>query len=301
MPGDRWLSFARAWFAPATMAHTIEPLVADWRHELAQARGSRRWLVVARGHLALGRSVGSCLLRDLPRPLPLGVGPAAWIVAEIFAALGTFIIGLLVAWSAPRESIWLLIPANLAVALPLAAVPLLIIVTRRWNVEPRAARWLGVRTALVMTAVMVVLAGWIMPDFNQQWRERAVGRDVGRPVTVGFREMTLSQLVTPAVGEANERARRREVHNRLSVIAMPISLTILGLAVSRRVWRVLSGAVGWWILAAFLWFTVLPLANTYLGRSPVAHLAPWSPHLVLLLLSRGLAARQRHEQAALAR
>jgi hypothetical protein len=285
MLGDRWLSVARTWLDEGVVDRTIEPLVADWQHELAATRGHRRLLLVARGHVALARSVIVCGLRDLRRPLPMSISLGAWLVAEIFVALGTLITLGLTAWSAPHESIWLMIPANLALAVPLAAVPLLIIVTRHWSVEPRTARWLGVRTAFILTALNLVLAGWIMPDFNQQWREAAdAGRD-GRPIAVGFREMTLPQLLTPTTGDGNERARRREMHNRLAVIVMPISLSVLGLAVSRRVRTAILGAVGWWILTAFLWFTVLPVGNGLLRATAVAHLGSWSPHATMLLIS----------------
>ena len=179
MRGDRWLSFARDWLDEGVIERSIEPLVADWQHELSASGVGRARLVVVRGHLALARCVLSCLLRDVRRPLPQGVGTAAWLVAEAFATLGAIIIGVIFEWSTQsRLPFGLMLPANLAIALPLAAVPLIIIVTRRWSVTDRTARWLAVRTAVIMTVLMVPLAGWIVPSTGQQWRASAAGRPV---------------------------------------------------------------------------------------------------------------------------
>ena len=38
MPGERWLQFAGAWFDERTITLVIEPLIADWRQDLALHR-----------------------------------------------------------------------------------------------------------------------------------------------------------------------------------------------------------------------------------------------------------------------
>ena len=122
MHRDRWLSFARHWLDEGVVERSIEPLVADWQHELSTSTGRGRFAVV-RGHLALARCVLSCLLRDMRRPLPQGVGAPAWLVAEAFATLGVIIIGMIFEWSTQRRLPFAsMLPANLAIALPLATV-----------------------------------------------------------------------------------------------------------------------------------------------------------------------------------
>ena len=72
---------------------------------------------------------------------------------------------------------------------------------------------------------------------------------------------------------------------------MPIGLTVLGLAASRRVRRVIAGAVGWWIFGAFFWLTLLPVTVWLFRFTPVSNLAPWGPHVALLILSHVLTRR----------
>jgi hypothetical protein len=292
MLGDRWLSFARAWLDEGTIERTLEPLVADWRHENASTRGWRAATVNLRGQLAILQSMAACLLSQLGRPLPAGSGARAWLLIETFAAVGTG--GLMMLFSpGPGTAVEFvaLLPATLCVSLPLAIVPMLILTSARRDMPQRARRWLALRTAVVVTVVLLALAGWITPGFNQQWREQHAPADVPRPILRGDRELTLSQLSAPGASlMVNERHRRREVHNRIAVILSPITLSVLGLAIARRARRPLLSAIVWWLVTPAAWSLVLGGASSQMRQMPIAHLAPWVPHLVLLLASAATSA-----------
>jgi hypothetical protein len=121
----------------------------------------------------------------------------------------------------------------------------------------------------------------VIPSSNQDWRELHAPADAPRPILRGNRELTLPELFVPRVSPmVTEPIRKREAHNRMAVILMPITLCALGIAASRRVRRPLYGALTWWIFAAALWFLTLPIAYGALSRTFFEDLAPWAPHLV---------------------
>ncbi len=99
MVGGHWLRFARNWLDESTVDCVIEPMVADWQHELRAANGMASVTVRFRGHLALARSVVSCLLRQSRQPLPDGVAVKAWYLVEAFATLGVFLVTVIAAYT----------------------------------------------------------------------------------------------------------------------------------------------------------------------------------------------------------
>lgn len=310
MVGGHWLRFARLWLDESTVDCVIEPMVADWQHELRVTNGMASVTVRFRGHLALARSVMSCLLRQSRQPLPDGVAVKSWFLVEAFALLGVFLVAVITAYSSAsvsRAPFAVAFSGSLTMALPLAAVPLLVTMTRRWMITPQVARWLAVRTALLLTLAMVPLAGWIAPRAHLGWRESVVGHELPH----SLRQMTLPELWVRNYGSspANSAAQRREANSRLSMILMPISLSVLGLAAARArrhrsitIARAIGGATLWWIVGAVIWFGSL-LATAVLLRAaafdPLAWtplLAPLGPHVALLLISVTFSRlRQEHE------
>jgi hypothetical protein len=283
MTGERWLRFARAWFDEPTIESVVEPLVADWQHEAATLGTSRRLRTHLRWQIAVVRSLAACFADHVRKPLPPGLGSGAWLMVEGFATLGAIVLAVPIYRTAPNLALGLgtILPSALGVSLPLAAVPMLVLVTVRRGITARASRWLAVRAALILTTVMVPLAGWVIPSSNQDWRELHAPADAPRPILRGNRELTLPELFVPRVSPmVTEPIRKREAHNRMAVILMPITLCALGIAASRRVRRPLYGALTWWIFAAALWFLTLPIAYGALSRTFFEDLAPWAPHLV---------------------
>jgi hypothetical protein len=301
MVGTHWLRFARRWLDERTVDVVIEPLVADWQHEV---RASDRLTSIAvrfRGHLALARSVLACLLQQSRQPLPSGVAVKAWFIVEAFATLGVLLVMVIAAYTSDmsRAPLGVILPASLTLALPLAAVPLLVAMTRLRAVTPQVARWLAVRTALLLTLAMIPLAGWIAPQTHLGWRESLVGHELPH----SLRQMTLTELVASNYGSsaALSAAKRHETNYRLSTILMPISLSVFGLAAARArrrasaaIGRAIGGATLWWITGAVLCVGALPAINVLLQATgfntfPWTPLAPWGSHVALLLSSVTLA------------
>ena len=159
MAGEGWLRWSRAWFDERTIESVIEPLVADWQHEAATG-ASPRLRTQLRWQLAIARSFIVCFVDHARRPSPSGVLLRAWLIGAVFAALGALLLpAIFQVRNVPLDSLWL---TGLAISLPLAAVPLLILVTQVCDLSPPAARWLAIRTALVATLVMMPLAGWMV-------------------------------------------------------------------------------------------------------------------------------------------
>ena len=310
MAGRNWLRFARNWVDEPTVDRMIEPLVADWQHELRTVQGWTSVTVRLRGHLALARSVLSCLLRQSRQPLPGGVAVKAWYLVEAFSSLGVLLVWVVLSYTqseGSRPPFDIALPGTLTVVLPLVAVPLLVAMTRIWHVTPQVARWLAVRTALLLTLAMVPLAGWIAPRVHHGWRESVVGHQL----PLALHQMTLPELWAGSGDDSLvlSTARRHQVHNRLSIIVMPISLSVLGLAVARirrragvTIARAIGGATLWWITAALVWFASFPATAALLSAAnldPVAWaFAPWGTHVAMLLISVALVRlRPEHEPA----
>lgn len=308
MVGGHWLRFARIWLDESTVDCVIEPMVADWQHELRSVQGWASMMVRLRGHLAIGRSLVACLLQQARQRLPDGVAVKAWHLVEAFATLGVLLVTVIAAYTSDmsRAPFGVILTASLTLALPLAAVPLLVTMTRLGAVTPQVARWLAVRTALLVTLAMVPLAGWIAPRTHLGWRESVVGHELPH----SLRQMTLTELVVSKYGSsaALSAAQRRETNYRLSTILMPISLSVFGLAAARArrrasaaIGRAIGGATLWWITGAVLCVGSLPAINVLLQATGFntftwTPLAPWGSHVALLLASVTIARLRREAE-----
>ncbi len=148
------------------------------------------------------------------------------------------------------------LPGSLTLALPLVAVPLLVMMTRRWNVTPQVARWLAVRTALLLTLAMVPLAGWIAPRAHLGWRESVVGHELPH----SLRQMTLTELWAGSYGSSAGQFGGTKARGQQSALDDPDAHQPErprpgGGAARRRhasatIARAIGGATLWWITSA---------------------------------------------------
>lgn len=269
MPGRRLLAMASAWFDEATVSRVFEPLIADWQREHVTLSGVGRARSVLRVCGCFATTFVLSLPWQLKRALPERMVLSGWIATEAFAAAGVIaLIYLFYGFDGPAAGY--LLPAALGMALPLAIVPAAVIVSRIGG--PVETRTMVLRLALMVMVVLVPLLAWIMPATNQTWR--VVQRPVHEVVLRGPREITLPELLSsrPPTGLVDryahewDRTRSNALLERSSVLLMPLTMSLLGIAISRsagRGWIVRAG-IGW-AIAGVIWLTLNDVS------SPMAH------------------------------
>jgi hypothetical protein len=292
MPGTRLLRIARAWFDEATVARVFVPLVADWQHECAHATGARRWSARIRGGLAFAMTFAATLATQFWRPLPMSVSLTTWMLAELFIGVG--VIAAYGSWILATElrPLTYLLASWLTLAVPFAILPVTIIVLTRVTFAPADTRIAVVRAAVLSVVAMVPLAGWVTPAANQSYRKEIVRIQeytyvAPGALSRGVRELTLPELVAtrpPRDLRSPGISRGRELQGRLSLIALPITLTVLGFALARWRRRAIMRAAAWWVAAAGIVLVVGRAADAAAGSLEIA-VGFWPAHLVLLAIA----------------
>ena len=262
LPGTRLLAFASRWFDAAVVARVLEPLVADWQREWAEAPPGRRAWIRVRGVACFAMAMTAMA----PRALLLTPTPPA-IQRRVVARLVIF----LIVWSAILSVpflfelrriapgrlavllLWLL-PAAIGLVFPFAMGYIVDGIRRRRTVSP-IERMAALRTAIVAVVFMLLFVGWVVPATNQQFR-LSVKADPWNPPARGFRELTTHQLFSetgpPAFADPKETravSRVREQHQRVALLVLPIVLIWLR-------WRALDQPSPQWLLPPGLAATV---------------------------------------------
>jgi hypothetical protein len=206
----------------------VQALLNDWRYDAANANGAfAAALVSARWSWALCITLGRIALKEI-------VLPSAWLpvaVAIVVAAAAGVVLqfGMRSA-STPWDHatvLWL-VPTGMAFFLaPMLAV------TLSWS---RRAAPLG--AALLVTAVMVGLTGWLAPAATQAFREAVYMQLATAPVPgeprQGPVELSVSQLLARSGKGVHVEAVRAQLSLRSALVAWAVAGLALGVQVQRR-------------------------------------------------------------------
>jgi hypothetical protein len=297
MTGASLLSLARAWFDEGTVSRVFEPLVADWQRECAGLSGTRRAICRARGSAAFATTFILAFARDLRRPLPAGLGGAAWLCIEAFAGLGTIVLAYTWRLSYPDLNgtfHWMFL-SMLTMAMPLALVPASIVLINRSRWQPHDVRRALVRTTAISVVAMIALAGWVTPSANQRWRESVATSTVvegQRPASLlprGVRELTQPELFAdrpPADLMGDDRNRSFEFHHRMATFLMPVCALAVGIAASKTASVLAFRSTAWWVLCALVWSVSAALARNGFGSTADGEsLMAWIPSVTLLTIA----------------
>jgi hypothetical protein len=245
------------------------------------------------------------------------VGPviarSAALVAVMTAALIALVVNNTPVSVAPRP--WLvlyLLPATLPVTVPFGFAVAISRIPGAHRDSRIAYRMLVVAAALSL--VTFATLGWITPSTNQAYRVAAAGR----PVAVGFNELTWPEMRRRLVMERDRRSANgprdaiepafglREAEytyqSRLAVSLMSLvtGLFAFGLSARRRLVRIV-GMISMLVVYS-VWYGGMPSpAETFGGLSPT--LIAWFPNAVsvlaaVILLASPLPAHKRTHRPA---
>ena len=195
LPGDLLRKAAASVLSRRIMDSVVIPALADLQHENTLAGAAPAWrraLVLARGYVAFWSALALCLaawparsLRedwlgsDAPgRRLLRALAPRAGIIGLVFTL---FLAQWPIRWASQTDDPWmvlLMLPSAVILSLPTAFLLGLILAIARLTVGSVASspkRWLGPVLGLsIATALFTfVLYGWVTPETNQSYRERA--------------------------------------------------------------------------------------------------------------------------------
>lgn len=284
MIGERLLTGIGHWFDERTVSQVFEPLIADWQRECGDAAGLSRAWCLARGGACLALTIALTWPRLLVAPLPRDGRRRAAMLTLAFIASGTALAATPLLAVAPVITADLL-PAALAMAIPLAPLPAAILIARlplpRWQQRVATAR-----AATVCALVLVPLAGWITPSANQRWRHDVYAALDGPASSVhvprGVRELSIGELAAqhaPAdMLAADVHARPTELHGRLSLMLLPLTMAVMGVAAAGVAHRGMPGALFWWLVGAGAW-----IGSSRVGSPGFA--AAWLPHVALAAMA----------------
>jgi len=263
----------------------IDPVISDLvcLHAETLLRGQvwrSRWIRLA-GSLAFWKVIG---LYSVERTVPLA---QEWAAADDRALGRTF--GFFVSWMvfavgcfvwlpiqrhirrvSVGDAAWMtlyLIPQAIAVASPFALAIGTLCGLRGRNVSRQTQRSLVV-TAALLSVVMFIMLGWIVPDANQAFRVLIAHRMVPR----GMNELTLGQL---AAGH-----HWFQFHSRCALSVATLVLALFACTTSRRMhgsWK--SIAAGIVAVSAYVWL-MLTLHGS--GARP---LDAWTPNAFVAALT----------------
>jgi hypothetical protein len=172
------------------------------------------------------------------------------MLVELFAAGG--IAGVWLVTDGGSGPVAYRFASMLTLALPFAVLPATTIVLARRQLAPADARLALTRAVLLTVLVLVPLSGWITPASNQSYREavfRATSATADPPKR-GIRELTLPELAAsmpPSDFQPGNVARGRELQGRLSLMALPITLTALGFALGALPTMTIARAALIWV------------------------------------------------------
>jgi hypothetical protein len=308
--GVRLRAFASRWFSDRTMAHVIDPVLADLQAEFEEAlhHGKvwrSRWVWVA-GHIALVKAV-SCYgaistMRVLAEASEDGhalrrtLGCSLVSAGLVAVALVASDLRKIVPPDHPNPGtlafLWMpsVVPISLAAGLLLGII---------WGMGRGPASWRS-RAFLLLVAVLwstvsFVMLAWVVPQTNQAYRVAVFGA----PLPKGAHELSIGELrrsidgagrSVPADARPDDVRRLTLVyHGRSAIAAMPVAFALFGFALANRRWRrrlaplVASGA-------AIAGYIVLQRAVTMSFANAPAAAVAWTPNLVLLGVSCALRA-----------
>jgi hypothetical protein len=240
VPGKRALAFAARWFDSSTVSNVFEPLIADWQREWRDAAGFARFGVRIRGGSALLVSMIAASPTILLAPWPTRARRrvltriAIWTTIVTTLTVAPFIVAF------PRNLdaavflylLVLLLPQAVAIALPFAVTTIVDLI-RTAPRPTREERIAAVRIAIATCSLMLILAGWVYPATNQQFRVISLQIVTGattRGPAPGFNEMSLTDLARDNAfrreswTEGRAEAVARQLGSRLVLIAGPAAL-----------------------------------------------------------------------------
>jgi hypothetical protein len=289
-PGDRLRAVAARLFAPATMERLIDPVIADFQCEHAEAvRLGRRW----RARWVRAASfIAVCKVAGLAVFAPNSHGARAIAVAltagTVVTALG---IGAALAGTAATihtrgnmvRLVLYLVPQALTISLPVCIALGLFIWIRAEGAAPATSRTV-VRMMRVALLLAIVNVGWITPAANTAYRNVVAGNAVFR----GPNELTFIELGRRMYNRSPDRTLEGPLplafamNARLAVAIAPVLLSVLALAGATRVRRRPAAAVVFATLAMFVGCYVL------VPDSDVAFLMQWLPAAVVAWLPNAI-------------
>lgn len=308
LPGSQLLTLARTVIDPLAVERILEPLVADWQREwLAVTTTRSRAIVWVRGVSAFVWSTGYCfVLGSTPTSLSrtasitlvsLTVLTVALDYASWISTLGA------------HGALWL-VPGSIVMSPWFATLPLGIRLGAERHQRIAARRYLA-RMVFVMTTCAVIMTSWIFPIWSRIAIDRLTPSAIHRPLRMNSGELTLSELLSPdadrliGLGWHSPPLKldprwevERELHNRATLILIPVLLATLGWSMARA-----SASAGMLNLALL---TILNFALwvAFRGMPPVIPLPPlmslWAPALVWTLSSGVLIRRSVRERTTAA-
>jgi hypothetical protein len=308
----RLLVLAELVCGAAARVRVFEPLVADWQRQRADASHrsrAERARVVVSGGMAFGLSLSRCAMTralSLPPGRALARGAAVFAGAALIAiAVDAFITAVSTSGRYPVDILvrYIAAPMAMPVAIPLAMLPLMMVLRR----DSRATRWHAVQF-LVMGAVLAALGASasrppafnrFTPEEEERMYHRALANDrAGRLEYPGTAYRQLHP--TTATQRAEQRAvfeKRmagrdpfpraagswpRRVHTALRAPVLALAFGVMGWTLAALGRARLSHAVLWWMLAwaAMLLMDGRPYVRGY--SSAFVRMPYWMPTLVFV-------------------
>lgn len=291
LPGDRLLAIARLWFDAGVVERAFEPLVADWQ-----------WMLLIVAIFALLGTGLNVLLWD------------RWDNLAIY----------------PLESWPFIAPAFLLSSAMFAALPLALVI-RALQPDRRRARIVVVQTTIALFLLFVTIGGWIVPATNQQYRRMvAAARDgkmgadspqaastmrerfmanwrelIGGSLQApsrsdpprGTAELTTWELFGLSARPTDLCARRDDIvagrHNRVSLMALPLVLALLGWSLGGLSARApYSRGLLWWAFACAVFVAIRTGTHmfqvTYGWPEPAAIWLPLALFMLAAIAARPL-------------
>jgi len=302
MPGARMLAIAQAWCSPDTVARVFEPLIADYQADGASRQGIHRLRCTLAGVACFVVSFALTFGRDLRRPLPQGLTGRSSLTFMVFVALGMTVqfATMFDDFVQSGANTSLIFPAFLGLALPLALVPATILVATDPRWPAHAVRRAIACGAAALVTTLIVLNGWVVPNFNQRLRVATAAHYGQPPVARGNRELSLRELAataapSDAVSAPRRPSRRYELHARLGLMFSPIPIAALGLAVARCRRYALRRAILWWTVCALVLMFGSMTVDPWSARLGAPPISGWLPHVILILLTVAIHATSRRD------
>jgi hypothetical protein len=277
----------------------FEPLIADWQRELEGTSGAARWWIAARGCSALALTMALCLVTGgsaMPR-LTLVKGSIVLLLSTaLLIAIQIGLNSFQFKQDFPFEMrLWMAVPMILPLAIPVAILPMMMLI--------RGAGRLAVRGAIALLCgaaiVTYLTAGWLTPlmqgdvrdELYQEMDRRTVASERAGRVSYPW---TAARQARPTTPEQRAAARQRWKSNPLYLAGqaertrprwgraaiLPAGLTIamgaLGWALGGLGRTRVVHAAAWW---SFTWIALMFLDGRFLfPGNPVAQIIGRPPY-----------------------
>jgi hypothetical protein len=273
------LTVASRWFGPATVERVFEPLVADWQREFAAATSRREHArILINGSVAFALCVLTCLLTggiSMSSRAAIGRGTAVLIASTIvLLALQMALNSLQFALPYPLEwRMWIALPMVLPLAIPMALLPMMLILRGRLATARQAALMLaaGAMTAYLATALAPLTRGDVRDSLYEAMSQRALANDAAGRFQYPGTAMRMLRPTTPEQ-RAEFRHDRRYLEYQAEVTrprfgraamlngALAVALGALGWALA-GLRRATPGAiVTWWAMA---WVAIILMGGNF--------------------------------------